>query len=80
VKELQHAYIAALRKDKPAVALRCVLMVRKKGGRFLKKHKEGDVVGWKDIGNSRCVARSVLCFECMKLGSCSFHFVFRMDA
>jgi hypothetical protein len=51
VKACQPAYIAAKRKDKPFIAKRVVLAVRRLGGRFLKKDR--DTNSWRDVGNSK---------------------------
>ncbi|GKY98533.1 hypothetical protein MPSEU_000810400 [Mayamaea pseudoterrestris] len=51
VKSCQAAYIECKRRDKPFIAQRIVLAVRKKGGRFLKKDKDSGA--WRDVGNSK---------------------------
>lgn len=51
VKACQRAYIAAKRRDKPFIAKRVVLAVRKLGGRFLKKDQATN--SWRDVGNTK---------------------------
>ena len=53
VKACQHAYIEAKRRDKPYIAQRIVLFVRKMGGRFLKRERDTEVDEWKDVGNNK---------------------------
>ena len=49
VKACQPAYIEAKRRDKPFIAQRIVLVVRRLGGRFLKKDRDTNT--WRDVGN-----------------------------
>lgn len=51
VKACQPSYIAAKRRDKPKIAERIVRIVRKLGGRFLKKIPDTNT--WKDVGNTK---------------------------
>jgi hypothetical protein len=53
VKACQPAYIEAKRRDKPYIAQRIVLFVRKMGGRFLKRERDTSVDAWKDVGNNK---------------------------
>lgn len=61
VKQHQDEYLKAKKRDKPAVASKIVEMIRKKGGRFLRRwdtSAEGQVL-WVDIGDER--AREKTC-------------------
>lgn len=51
VKICQPAYIAAKRRDKPKIAASIVRVVRRLGGRFLKKDTKS--LSWKDVGNTK---------------------------
>lgn len=51
VKMCQPAYIAAKRRDKPKIAASIVRVVRRLGGRFLKKDTKS--LSWKDVGNTK---------------------------
>ena len=53
VKACQPAYIEAKRRDKPYIAQRIVLFVRKMGGRFLKRERDSPADAWKDVGNGK---------------------------
>jgi hypothetical protein len=60
VKKYQEEYLQAKKRDKPAVASMIVSMIRKKGGRFLRRtHAAGGHVLWVDIGDDR--AREKTC-------------------
>ena len=62
VKEYQEQYLEAKKRDKPAVASIIVELIRKKGGRFLRrcndKTSQGQIL-WVDIGDDR--AREKTC-------------------
>jgi hypothetical protein len=60
VKEYQEQYLQAKKRDKPAVASIIVEIVRKRGGRFLRRcnEQQGELV-WVDIGDDR--AREKTC-------------------
>jgi hypothetical protein len=61
VKEYQEQYLQAKKRDKPAVASIIVELIRKKGGRFLRRSEtspQGHVL-WIDIGDER--AREKCC-------------------
>lgn len=61
VKEYQNQYLKAKKRDKPAVASIVVDLIRKKGGRFLRRwdtNAAGQVL-WVDIGDDR--AREKTC-------------------
>lgn len=50
VRACQPEYIEAKRREKPYIAQRIVLAVRKMGGRFLKKDHSNI---WRDVGNTK---------------------------
>jgi hypothetical protein len=55
VKACQPAYIEAKRREKPYIAQRIVVFIRKMGGRFLKREGADSLQGdaWKDVGNNK---------------------------
>jgi hypothetical protein len=60
VKEYQGQYLQAKKRDKPAVASIIVELIRKKGGRFLRRSEtspQGHVL-WIDIGDERAREKS----------------------
>ena len=62
VKDHQNQYLKAKKRDKPAVASMIVDLVRKKGGRFLRRWDTNAATGqvlWVDIGDDR--AREKTC-------------------
>jgi len=63
VKEYQGQYLQAKKRDKPAVASIIVDLIRKKGGRFLRrcddKHNPQGNVLWVDIGDDRAREKTV---------------------
>lgn len=63
VKKYQPEYLKAKKRDKPAVASIIVELIRKKGGRFLRrcdnKHNVNGNVLWVDIGDDRAREKTV---------------------
>lgn len=65
VKEYQKQYLQAKKREKPAVASIIVALIRKKGGRFLRRsdggvqqpHLRGHVL-WEDIGDSQAIEKT----------------------
>ena len=65
VKKYQPQYLKAKKRDKPGVASIIVELIRKKGGRFLRrcdsKHNAYGNVVWVDIGDDRAREKTVSC-------------------
>ena len=65
VKKYQPQYLKAKKRDKPGVAAIIVDLIRKKGGRFLRrcdnKHNTYGNVFWVDIGDDRAREKTVSC-------------------
>lgn len=56
VQSYQPTYLKARRKEKPLMAREIVQVIRKKGGRFLKRDKK--TLKWNDIGDEKAEAKT----------------------
>lgn len=56
VQEFQPTYLLCRRKEKPLIARTIVLIIRKRGGRFLKKNEEDN--GFYEVGDEKAEAKT----------------------